>query len=306
MSLVPERAFLRAFSVLTLTVLVLVGGLLSYAMAAPGGKPGKSAVAETCGESLHPSGKDRCVEKGGSGTQGRSQSDPDADSNGGLDKPDGDGGINTADQDGNNGCGNDQDFEDDNNGWCGRKPHPNKPETPEGGTPGGPAAGDDGSGDDVTGGDTSTGDGDTSVDDGDSSTGDGDTSTDDGATTGDGGAGDSGSGDGSQTPPAPSDTPTGDDIDLTVGGRELETAESDQVLGSTLTSNELATGPGATIGGGDGVLGAGGAVTPVGATADAALAATGATVWVLLGAALAALSIGVLAVRRSAAGTPQR
>ena len=53
-------------------------------------------------------------------TQGRSQSDPDGMSNGGTDKPGCDG--NFADADGNNGCGNDADREDDNNGHCGVKP----------------------------------------------------------------------------------------------------------------------------------------------------------------------------------------
>ena len=70
------------------------------------------------GDNKHPSGKDRSVENGGSGTQGKSTSDPDGDTNGGADKPDGSGGFDPADQDGNNGCGNDDDFEDDNNGRC--------------------------------------------------------------------------------------------------------------------------------------------------------------------------------------------
>jgi LPXTG-motif cell wall-anchored protein len=80
------------------------------------------------GDNQHPSGKDRSVEPGGSGNQGRSPSDPDDDgrgpdrSNGGPDKPNGSGGVDLADQDGNNGCGNDDDFEDDNEGWCGRNP----------------------------------------------------------------------------------------------------------------------------------------------------------------------------------------
>ena len=69
----------------------------------------------------HPSGKDRFGSAGGSGTQGKSTSDPDGMSNGGADKPGGTGGFD-ADKDGNNGCGNDDDFEDDNNGWCGGKP----------------------------------------------------------------------------------------------------------------------------------------------------------------------------------------
>jgi hypothetical protein len=74
------------------------------------------------------SGKERSDENGksskgsksgNSGTQGKSQSDPDGDSNGGADKPGGSGGVDRTDQDGNNGCGNDDDFEDDNNGLCG-------------------------------------------------------------------------------------------------------------------------------------------------------------------------------------------
>jgi hypothetical protein len=54
-------------------------------------------------------------------TQGKSLSDPDGDSNGGMDKPGFPGGVDD-DQDGNNGCGNDTDREDDNNGNCGRQP----------------------------------------------------------------------------------------------------------------------------------------------------------------------------------------
>jgi hypothetical protein len=74
--------------------------------------------------SLHPSGRDRHCEPGGSGTQGKARSEPDADGRGpdrndrGTDKPGHDGGLYPEDQDGNNGCGNDHDFEDDNEGWC--------------------------------------------------------------------------------------------------------------------------------------------------------------------------------------------
>jgi hypothetical protein len=53
-------------------------------------------------------------------TQGRSTSDPDGMRNGGPDKPGFRGGF-SADRDGNNGCGNDDDREDDNNGNCGGK-----------------------------------------------------------------------------------------------------------------------------------------------------------------------------------------
>jgi prepilin-type N-terminal cleavage/methylation domain-containing protein len=66
--------------------------------------------------SNHPSGNDRDTENGGSGDQGDSGSDPDGDENGGSDKPGEGGGANSGDQDGNNGSGNDTDFEDDNRG----------------------------------------------------------------------------------------------------------------------------------------------------------------------------------------------
>ena len=82
----------------------------------------------------HPSGKDKSVEQD-KGNQGNSESNPDNDGHGPernscpgsgwgecIDKPGGDGGEDTYDQDGNNGCGNDDDFEDDNEGRClGRK-----------------------------------------------------------------------------------------------------------------------------------------------------------------------------------------
>jgi hypothetical protein len=69
-----------------------------------------------------PGGADRSVESGGSGTEGKSMSNPDG---AGVDKPyaaDGhaaDTQGDTVDSDGNNGCGNDMDFADDNNGNCG-------------------------------------------------------------------------------------------------------------------------------------------------------------------------------------------
>ncbi len=74
--------------------------------------------------SRHPSGKDRYCEPQRAGNQGGAKSDPDDDgrgpdrSNGGVDQPGGPGGAYDWDQDGNNGCGNDQDFEDDNEGRC--------------------------------------------------------------------------------------------------------------------------------------------------------------------------------------------
>jgi hypothetical protein len=98
-------------------------------------------------DNQHPSGKDRSAEHGKSGNQGKAESHPD-DSKGpmryegelGPDKPGGPGGTDLEDQDGNNGCGNDDDFNDDNNGHCGRNetPEVDEPgvEEPPGETPG--------------------------------------------------------------------------------------------------------------------------------------------------------------------------
>ena len=75
-------------------------------------------------DNMHPSGKDKHAEAGGSGNQGKTRSEPDGNGKGperdagGVDQPDGPGGVDTLDQDGNNGCGNDDDFEDDNEGLC--------------------------------------------------------------------------------------------------------------------------------------------------------------------------------------------
>jgi hypothetical protein len=75
-------------------------------------------------DNRHPSGKDKHVEAGGSGNQGNAASEPDANGHGperdagGRDQPGGPGGLDVLDQDGNNGCGNDDDFEDDNEGLC--------------------------------------------------------------------------------------------------------------------------------------------------------------------------------------------
>jgi hypothetical protein len=71
-----------------------------------------------------PGAHDRSIESGGSYPQGYSTSDPDGMTNGGADKPGGTGGLDKTDQDGNNGCGNDTDFEDDNNGLCGGQHEP--------------------------------------------------------------------------------------------------------------------------------------------------------------------------------------
>ena len=87
-------------------------------------------------DNAHPSGNDRHEDNG---AQGYSMSEPDDNDRGperdyqGTDKPfdpvDGSGGMDIHDQDGNNGCGNDDDFEDDNEGWCG-KPASAGPDTP--------------------------------------------------------------------------------------------------------------------------------------------------------------------------------
>ena len=77
-------------------------------------------------DNAHPSGNDRHEDKG---AQGHSTSAPDENGSGperdyeGTDKSytvtaDGLGGVDKEDQDGNNGCGNDDDFEDDNEGLC--------------------------------------------------------------------------------------------------------------------------------------------------------------------------------------------
>ena len=82
----------------------------------------------------------------------QAQSDPDGDENGGVDQPGGSGGVNKADQDGNNGSGNDSDCEDDNrgqgvpghckdkenNGKPGENGKPDQPSTDEPSEPGQP------------------------------------------------------------------------------------------------------------------------------------------------------------------------
>ena len=118
----------RRFSALAALLAFLLGIAAAVFLPADGAlaKPGGST--QTCGDSKHPSGNDRCVESGGSGDQGNAQADPDDDtrgperSNGGLDQNEGPARStksNAADRDSNNGCGNDQDFEDDNEGLCG-------------------------------------------------------------------------------------------------------------------------------------------------------------------------------------------
>ena len=109
----------------------LAGGLLTIGLFTA---PGAGASTSTAGESDSTASESTAVaitadDQGGappgdSHTQGRSSSDPDGDDNGGADKPTSEGGVDADDRDGNNGCGNDDDFEDDNNGRClGRLKH---------------------------------------------------------------------------------------------------------------------------------------------------------------------------------------
>ena len=124
-----KHAFAAALAV------IFALAITTVAFAAPGGDPGKpddpgksssapghnkdeaSAEAQGPDESQHdPSNPDGTY-------QGKSPSTPDQDGIGA------DHGIDNNDKtgpgtDGNNGCGNDPDREDDNNGWCGKKPAP--------------------------------------------------------------------------------------------------------------------------------------------------------------------------------------
>jgi hypothetical protein len=94
------------------------GGKSAAAKAKP--KPTKPTKATKDADSEHPSGNSREQNPGpADDEQGKSPSDPDGMENGGADKPGGSGGVDLDDQDGNNGCGNDNDFEDDNRGNCG-------------------------------------------------------------------------------------------------------------------------------------------------------------------------------------------
>jgi hypothetical protein len=106
--------------VLTVALALVAGG----AFAASGGDPGKP---EDAGKSASAPGHDKSDdskhdESNPDGTyQGKSPSTPDQDGIGA------DHGIDNNDKtgegtDGNNGCGNDPDREDDNNGWCGKPP----------------------------------------------------------------------------------------------------------------------------------------------------------------------------------------
>ena len=90
------------------TAVLMTAAVIFLGMIAP-------AASAHSGRSKH---GHRSGHEGSGWTQGRSASDPDGMTNGGRDKPGFSGGF-SADRDGNNGCGNDDDREDDNNGNCG-------------------------------------------------------------------------------------------------------------------------------------------------------------------------------------------
>lgn len=137
---------------LILMVLFAVGPAQAHHKETHDGGP-RSEVGSPSGDqddNRHPSGKDGETNDGpADDTQGHSPSDPDDDgrgpdrSNGGADKPGGPGGTDKQDQDGNNGCGNDDDFEDDNEGLCGGKPGRPDKAKPPGEHPGPDDVGDD-------------------------------------------------------------------------------------------------------------------------------------------------------------------
>ena len=123
------------------TVIVRIGATGAGALLALGLLAGPSAAKDSdqksSAEKARESNRVTCFQPDGeTNTQGRSLSDPDGDTNGGADKPDPDctGGVDATDRDGNNGCGNDADREDDNNGNCGGNgTAADEPAQPEGG-----------------------------------------------------------------------------------------------------------------------------------------------------------------------------
>lgn len=133
----------RNISLLVLGLLIALSVTPAFAHHKEGHEGGKTdkqnedSISDDNDDNEHPSGKDRETNDGPEDdTQGNSPSDPDDDSkgpdrsNGGADKPGGPGGVDKEDQDPNNGCGNDDDFEDDNEGHCGGKPKPTPPIVP--------------------------------------------------------------------------------------------------------------------------------------------------------------------------------
>lgn len=111
------RAALIPFAIVLLVVVCLATAGFAASGGEPGrpDQPGKSEASPAGGDANHDASNP-------DGTyRGKSASTPDQDgigANHGVDNNDKTG----AGTDGNNGCGNDADREDDNNGWCGRKP----------------------------------------------------------------------------------------------------------------------------------------------------------------------------------------
>jgi hypothetical protein len=106
----------RAF-LLFLAVVITIVSVATVGFAASGGEPGRPdqpGKSQASQDANHdPSNRDGTY-------RGKSGSTPDQNGIGadhGIDNNDKTG----AGTDGNNGCGNDADREDDNNGWCGRK-----------------------------------------------------------------------------------------------------------------------------------------------------------------------------------------
>ena len=110
--------------VLMIAVLVLAAIGATAAFAGAGGTPnGGNSATHANRDQTHKSSTDASKDPSNpDGTyRGKSPSKPDQDGIGadhGLDNNDKTG----PGTDGNNGCGNDADREDDNNGWCGNKP----------------------------------------------------------------------------------------------------------------------------------------------------------------------------------------
>ena len=119
-------------AVANLAVIILIAFAATTAFAAQGGDRGKP---EDAGKSASAPGQNKSDdskfdESNPDGTyQGKSPSEPDQDGIGA------DHGVDNNDKtgegtDGNNGCGNDPDREDDNNGWCNKPPGAGPTTTP--------------------------------------------------------------------------------------------------------------------------------------------------------------------------------
>jgi hypothetical protein len=121
---------MRVKFLLAVVFSIALAAVATSAFAAPGGQPGKpdepGKSAEAPGHNkgeAGPSDSSKDPSNPDGTYQGKSPSTPDQDGIGadhGIDNNDKTG----PDTDGNNGCGNDPDREDDNNGWCGKKPAP--------------------------------------------------------------------------------------------------------------------------------------------------------------------------------------